>query len=644
MTHRQLNKHLVNTGLAFFVDPGADATLGGMAATGASGTTAVRYGTMRETERLTVVLADGRVITTGGQARKSSAGYDLTRVFIGPRARSDHQRDHSPLHPLPEAVAAAVCSYPTIDAAVKTGDCDDSTRRARRAHRAPRRSADGRHQSLFEARLSGAADALLRAPRVNRARSRRSGGAVQSISAEHGGDRLQWVTRPEDRARLWRARHDSYYASLALRPGAKAWTTDACVPISRLADCVVESKRDLDESLLTGTLVGHVGDGNFHMLYLVDPDRPEEMAEAGRLNERLVYRAMEMGGTCSGEHGVGVGKMRYLAREHGEGLDTMRAIKHALDPKDLMNPGKIFAVACLAEVHAASGHWDRNEPNPDLVRPHLCQFCGTPVTLRLPRKNRVTDDRSHRILPSDMAHSREIRSHAHELKFLVDRTLRRGSPVGANTPRSDPHGRGPFGDEYRTASVYFDTEPSTFFTTAALSAAAVSHPPVWRRRAGLPGAQDAPAGGIGQAPDLWRFPALAAGGGGFDVDWPGYWFHRRRIGPTAPPRLSGRYSRMARSVIRDGEHVRLTLDSDLVAYRRATQVFAGVSRAGHAAVPDRLILELKFRGAPPAHVPATGRGIRARRRCTASNTVRALSSRPAQPYPVSVAFERAIYA
>jgi D-lactate dehydrogenase (cytochrome) len=167
---------------------------------------------------------------------------------------------------------------------------------------------------------------------------------VQTLAAEHGGSNFSWVTRPEDRARLWRARHDAYFASLALRPGAKAWSTDACVPISRLADCIVESKRDLDESPLTGTLVGHVGDGNFHMLYLVDPDSPEEMAEATRLNERLVKRAQDMGGTCSGEHGVGIGKMRYLPREHGaDAIAVMRAIKHALDPKGIMNPGKILA-------------------------------------------------------------------------------------------------------------------------------------------------------------------------------------------------------------------------------------------------------------------------------------------------------------
>jgi D-lactate dehydrogenase (cytochrome) len=246
------------------------------------------------------------------------------------------------LHPLPEAVAAAVCSYPTIDAAVRTVIATIQLG-----------VPVARIELLDEVQM----DAINRFSKLDypvqptlffefHGHTEREVGdqaeTVQAISAEHDGSGFVWVTRPEDRARLWRARHDSYYASLALRPGAKAWTTDACVPISRLADCIVASKRDLDESPLTGTLVGHVGDGNFHMLYLVDPDRPEELDEARRLNERLVYRAIEMSGTCSGEHGVGVGKMRYLPREHGEGLDAMRAIKRALDPRGLMNPGKIL--------------------------------------------------------------------------------------------------------------------------------------------------------------------------------------------------------------------------------------------------------------------------------------------------------------
>jgi D-lactate dehydrogenase (cytochrome) len=345
VTHRQLNKHLANTGLTFFVDPGADATLGGMAATGASGTTAVRYGTMRENVRgLTVVLADGRVITTGGRARKSSAGYDLTRLFVGSEGTLGIISEITVrLHPLPEAGAAAVCSFPNIDSAVKTVIATIQLG-----------VPVARIELLDEVQM----EAINRFSKLDypvsptlffefHGHTEREVGehaeTAQSLAAENEGAGFEWVTRLEDRARLWRARHDSYYASLALRPGAKAWTTDACVPISRLADCIVQSKRDLDESPLTGTLVGHVGDGNFHMLYLVDPDSPEEMAEARRLNERLVHRAIEMGGTCSGEHGVGIGKMGYLAREHGQALDAMRAIKQALDPRGLMNPGKILA-------------------------------------------------------------------------------------------------------------------------------------------------------------------------------------------------------------------------------------------------------------------------------------------------------------
>jgi D-lactate dehydrogenase (cytochrome) len=344
VTHRQLANHLKNTGLTFFVDPGADATIGGMTATGASGTTAVRYGTMRENVRgLTVVLADGRVITTGGRARKSSAGYDLTRLFVASEGTLGIITEVTlRLQPLPEAVAAAVCSFPTIDAAVRTVISTIQLG-----------VPVARIELLDEVQM----DAVNRYARLSypalptlffefHGHTERDVGeqaeTVQPLAAENGGSDFTWVTRPEDRARLWRARHDAYFASLALRPGTKAWSTDACVPISRLTDCIVESKRDLDESPLTGTLVGHVGDGNFHMLYLVNPDSPEEMAEASRLNERLVIRAIAMGGTCSGEHGVGVGKMRYLAREHGEAVETMRAIKQALDPKGLMNPGKIL--------------------------------------------------------------------------------------------------------------------------------------------------------------------------------------------------------------------------------------------------------------------------------------------------------------
>jgi D-lactate dehydrogenase (cytochrome) len=344
VTHRQLANHLRNTGLTFFVDPGADATIGGMTATGASGTTAVRYGTMRENVRgLTVVMADGRIITTGGRARKSSAGYDLTRLFVASEGTLGIITEITlRLQPLPEAVAAAVCGFPSIDAAVRTVIATiqlgvpvarielldevqmDAVNRYARLDYQPLPTLFFEFHGQSEREVSEHAE------------------TVQELAGEHGGSDFAWVTRPEDRAKLWRARHDAYFAALALRPGAKAWSTDACVPISRLADCIVESKKDLDASPLTGTLVGHVGDGNFHILYLVNPDSPEEMSEVRRLNERLVLRALEMGGTCSGEHGVGIGKMPYLAREHGEAVEVMRAIKQALDPQGLLNPGKIL--------------------------------------------------------------------------------------------------------------------------------------------------------------------------------------------------------------------------------------------------------------------------------------------------------------
>jgi D-lactate dehydrogenase (cytochrome) len=344
VTHRQLNKHLANTGLTFFIDPGADATIGGMTATGASGTTAVRYGTMRENVRgLTVVLADGQIIRTGGRARKSSAGYDLTRLFVASEGTLGIISEITlRLQPQPEAVAAAVCAFPSMDEAVRTViatiqlgvpiariELLDEVQMAA-VNTYSRLDYQPLPTLFFEFHGHTARDVSDQAE------------AVQAVAAEHAGSGFAWVTRLEDRVRLWRARHDAYYASLALRPGSKAWTTDACVPISRLAECIVETKQDLAESPLTGTLVGHVGDGNFHMIYLIDPDVPEEMAEAKRLTERLVMRAIAMGGTCTGEHGVGVGKKRYMAVEHGDAVAVMRAIKQALDPQGLMNPGKIL--------------------------------------------------------------------------------------------------------------------------------------------------------------------------------------------------------------------------------------------------------------------------------------------------------------
>jgi D-lactate dehydrogenase (cytochrome) len=345
VTRKQLDKHLQSTGLMFPLDPGADATLGGMAATRASGTTAVRYGTMREAVLgLTVVTADGRAVKTGTRARKSSAGYDLTRLFVGAEGTLGIITELTlRLHGRPEAIASATSWFDSIDDAVKAVILIVQLG-----------IPVARIELLDEVQM----DAVNRHSRLNRpvaptlffefhgqsaASVAEQSQAVGEIVAEHRGHDYAHAVTPEDRAKLWQARHDAYYAALALRPGARGWTTDVCVPISRLADCIRDTKLDLADSPLVGPLVGHVGDGNFHLVMPVNPDSEAEMAAAGHLGDRLVARALAMGGTCSGEHGVGMGKMRFLEAEHGrEALDVMRAIKQALDPRGLMNPGKIL--------------------------------------------------------------------------------------------------------------------------------------------------------------------------------------------------------------------------------------------------------------------------------------------------------------
>jgi D-lactate dehydrogenase (cytochrome) len=342
-TRLQLARALRETGLMFPIDPGADATIGGMAATRASGTTAVRYGTMRDNVlALTVVLADGRVVHTGTRARKSASGYDLTRLFVGSEGTLGVITEVTlRLHPIPEAISAAVCAFDTIDGAVDTViatiqlgvpvarielldevQMDAINRHARTAYPvAP--------TLFFEFHGEGEAHVAGQAQ------------TVQTLAAERGGHAFAWAVRQEDRDRLWQARHNAHYAGLALRPGSRSWATDVCVPISRLADCVRETKVDHADAPFPVCLVGHAGDGNFHLMYLLDPASPSELAEARRLNDRLVARALAMGGTCTGEHGVGYGKMPFLAAEHGEALDVMRAIKQALDPDNRMNPGKV---------------------------------------------------------------------------------------------------------------------------------------------------------------------------------------------------------------------------------------------------------------------------------------------------------------
>jgi D-lactate dehydrogenase (cytochrome) len=343
VTRVQLNRALRNTGLAFPIDPGADATIGGMAATRASGTTAVRYGTMRENVLgLTVVLADGRIITTGTRARKSAAGYDLTRLFVGSEGTLGVITEVTVrLHPIPEAVSAAVCSFDSIRGAVDTVIATIQLG-----------VPVARIELLDEAQM----DAINQYSRTSypvaptllfefHGDSERhvsdQAASVETLAIDHGGHGFAWATRLEDREKLWQARHDAFYASLALRPGSRGWTTDVCVPISQLADCVIETKQDHVDAPFPVSLVGHAGDGNFHLVYMLDPSSAVELEAAHRLNERMVARALAVGGTCSGEHGVGYGKMKYLDAEHGPGLAVMRAIKHALDPDNRMNPGKM---------------------------------------------------------------------------------------------------------------------------------------------------------------------------------------------------------------------------------------------------------------------------------------------------------------
>ena len=345
VTRKQLERHLQSTGLTFPLDPGFDATIGGMAATRASGTTAVRYGTMREIVLgLTVVLADGRVIHTGTRARKSSAGYDLTRLFVGSEGTLGIITEVTVrLHGRPEAIAAATCCFDDIDGAVRTVITTIQLG-------VPVARIELLDEVLIEAvnKFSGLACPV--APTLffefhglSEQDVMAQAAEVAEIARANGAREFDQAVSPERRAALWRARHDSYYAALALRPGSRGWTTDACVPISRLADCIAETKADLAGSSLVGALVGHAGDGNFHLIFPVNPESQAELDEAQRLTDRLVTRTLAMGGTCSGEHGVGIGKKKFLTDEHGkDAVDVMRAIKKALDPHDLMNPGKMI--------------------------------------------------------------------------------------------------------------------------------------------------------------------------------------------------------------------------------------------------------------------------------------------------------------
>lgn len=347
VSREALNAALRDQGLFFPIDPGANASLGGMASTRASGTNAVRYGTLRENVlALRAVLPPGRVIQGGSRARKSSAGYDLARLLVGSEGTLGVITELTlKLYPLPEAVMAATVQFPSIAAAVRTtialiqsgvpiARCellDANAIRAVNAHD---------HLGLAEAPM------LLLEFHGSPLAVREQVQTVQGLASEEGGSAFQWAETPEARTRLWRARHHAYWSGLQLHPGCKALTTDVCVPISRLAECVSESLAEADADGLPYFVVGHVGDGNFHIAYLIDPARPEQLQRAEALSQRLVRRALALGGTCTGEHGVGLHKQAYLLEEAGEAaVDAMRAIKAALDPHGVMNPGKIFSLS-----------------------------------------------------------------------------------------------------------------------------------------------------------------------------------------------------------------------------------------------------------------------------------------------------------
>jgi D-lactate dehydrogenase (cytochrome) len=346
VTRKELNEHLRDQGLFFPIDPGADASLGGMVATRASGTNAVRYGTMKDNVlALVAVLPNGDVVRTSRRARKSSAGYDLTRLLVGSEGTLGIVTEITlKLHGIPEAISAGSCSFPSVEAAcdavIVTIQSGLPMARIELLDAMQVRACNAYSKlALPESPL------LLVEFHGSPAGVAEQAQSFGAIAAEFGGGPFEWATATEDRNRLWQARHDAYWAALALRPGAKAISTDVCVPISRLAECVSATQQDIEAAGLIAPIVGHVGDGNFHVLPLVDMENAEEIEAAKAFVERLVLRALDMEGTCTGEHGVGQKKMKYLEAEHGpEALDLMRALKRAIDPTNIMNPGKIVAL------------------------------------------------------------------------------------------------------------------------------------------------------------------------------------------------------------------------------------------------------------------------------------------------------------
>ncbi len=346
VTREQLNQEIRHAGLFFPIDPGANASIGGMTATRASGTNAVRYGTMRENVlALEVVTASGEIIRTGTRARKSAAGYDLTRLMVGSEGTLGVVTEISlKLYPLPEAISAAVCHFPSVDAAVQTTIqiiqmgvpiarvelLDVNAVRAVNKHD----KLTLRETPMLLMEFHGSTTSVAE-----------QAGVVQELARDQGGEDFQWATTPEERTRLWTARHRAYFAGMSAHPGCRTVTTDACVPISRLAEAIGESVTEADAAGLPYYIVGHVGDGNFHVAYLIDPALPAQRELAESLNDKLVARALRLEGTCTGEHGIGLHKQGFLIDEAGSGaVSMMRMLKRALDPKNIMNPGKIFAL------------------------------------------------------------------------------------------------------------------------------------------------------------------------------------------------------------------------------------------------------------------------------------------------------------
>ncbi len=343
VTRRELNQYLRDTGLFFPIDPGANASIGGMTATRASGTNAVRYGTMRENVlALTVVTASGKIIKTGTRARKSAAGYDLTRLFVGSEGTLGIITEiRLRLYGLAEAISAAIVNFPDVrsaaEATIQTIQMGIPVARIEILDQAYIKAVNAYSKTDYPE-----LDTLFLEFHGTHAGVAEQVRMFDEISAEFGASGFQWAQQEEDRAQLWRARHDAYYAGLAVYPGYRGYVTDVCVPISRLADCIAETQEDIAASGLFAPVIGHVGDGNFHSTMFIDPDDDAMFDKALELDKRMVQRALEMGGTCTGEHGIGIGKLKHMRHEHGDGaVEAMQAIKAALDPQNIMNPGKV---------------------------------------------------------------------------------------------------------------------------------------------------------------------------------------------------------------------------------------------------------------------------------------------------------------